>query len=317
MAKGIVDAKDKLILFELIQDCRQSIHKIAKAVGLPKKTAYNRIKRLEDEEVIKKYTINVNYQKLGMNRHSIYIDLHGIDPKEVNDYLSYITGIEDISCCYMLHEVSRWKLYVSIWTKTIGRYDEIQAKILSKFQDHINDYISFQGVRSYTYLARALNTKKRAKVDIKEGTGNILLKDIDHKIIHELRANSKVPFLDLAGKLKTDLSTIRRRVNYLIKQGIIQRFYPILDRNKVGYTEYTFLSRIDASKEKEIQNFIEYARSDPRFVIIIKAVGHANLYYAFLAKDDEELKEISNKVDSLIGDITLKSWKIEVERMVS
>jgi len=312
-----MDEKDRLILFELMQDCRQSLNKIAKAVGLPKQTVGYRIKNLEDDRVITKYALNVNYQKLGLNRHSLYVDLAGVHPQEVDQYLRYITNIDEVSCCYMLDEVSKWKLYISIWTKTIERFDQIQSLILAKFNEHIKDYVSFQSVKSYTYFHRILNTKKKAKVDIKEGSENIPIKEIDKKIIHELKGNSKMPLLDIAKKLHSKIETVKKRFAYLVKNDIIQRFYPIVDRSKVGYTEYTYLSRIDATHEKDIEKFIEYARSDPRFVIIIKAVGYVNLYYAFLAKDKGELKEISSKIDDLIGKAVLKTYKIEVEKMIS
>ena len=70
-----MDDKDKLILFELLQDCRQPLSKIAKSVRLPQQTVSYRIKALEKEKVIKKYTININYPKLGYSRHSLYLDL--------------------------------------------------------------------------------------------------------------------------------------------------------------------------------------------------------------------------------------------------
>jgi len=126
----MVDDKDKQILFELLQDCRQPLSKIAKAVKLPQQTVSYRIKKLEKEKTIKEYTVNINYPKLGYSRHSLYLDLKTIGVKEVNSYIGHITEIEDVSCCYMLHEVSQWKIYLSVWTKTIERYDEIQTKIL-------------------------------------------------------------------------------------------------------------------------------------------------------------------------------------------
>jgi len=49
-----MDEKDKLILFELLQDCRQSVSKIAKSVRLPQQTVDKRIKKLEKSGVIKK-----------------------------------------------------------------------------------------------------------------------------------------------------------------------------------------------------------------------------------------------------------------------
>ena len=47
------DEKDHLILFELLQDCRQPTSKIAKAVKLPQQTVSYRIKKLEDAKVIR------------------------------------------------------------------------------------------------------------------------------------------------------------------------------------------------------------------------------------------------------------------------
>ena len=89
-----VDEKDRLILFELLQDCRQPVSRIAKAVGLPQQTVSYRIGKLEKAKVIKKYTTNVDYQKLGMNRHSLYLDLRGIKGEKVSDYLKTIIDID-------------------------------------------------------------------------------------------------------------------------------------------------------------------------------------------------------------------------------
>ena len=309
--------KDKLIIFELLQDSRQPLSKIAKAVKLPQQTISYRIKKLEKEKVIKKYTINVDYQKLGLDRHSLYLDLRGIKGEKVDEYLRTITNIEEVSCCYMLHNVSKWKIYISVWTKNLTRYDEIQTKIITKFKKYIKNYLSFQGVRSYTYLAKRLNPKKKAKVDIKDKNYNIQLKDIEWKIIRELKKNSKIPSVDLAHKLHTTAPNIVKKINSLQKREIIQRFYPIIDLKKIGYTEYTFISRVDPSYEKKIEEFIEFTKKDPRFIIVIKAVGYVNLYYAFLSKDHNELGEITERIEEILGDGLLETHKIEVENMIS
>ncbi|MDD5193681.1 MAG: winged helix-turn-helix transcriptional regulator [Candidatus Nanoarchaeia archaeon] len=309
--------KDKLILFELLQDCRQPIAKIAKAVKLPQQTVSYRIAKMEKEKIIKKYTINIDYQKLGLNRHSLYLDLRGIKAKDVDEYLKTITKIDEVSCCYMLHNISRWKLYISVWTKTIGRYDEIQTLIISKFKKHIINYLSFQGFRSYTYLAKRLNPNKKAKVDIKDKMDNIQLKEVDWKIIRELKKNSKMSVLELAHKIKSSFNTIMRRMKFLKNKEIIERFYPIIDIKKMGFTEYTFISRIDPSYEKQIDKFIEMTKKDPRFTIVIKAVGYVNLYYAFLSKNNQEVEEITHEVETLFGRGLLETHKIEVENMIS
>ena len=313
----IPDEKDRLILFELLQDCRQPTAKIAKAVKLPQQTVSYRIKKLEDAKIIKKYTADINYPKFGFSRHSIYLDIKGVSAEQVDKYLKQITSIEEVSCCYMLHEVSQWKLYVSVWTKTIERYDEIQTKIMSKFKNKINNFLSFQSIKSFTYFAKRLNPKKKPKVDIKGNPENFELKDIDWKIINKLRKKSNIPILELANSLKVDVNTIKRRIDFLLKENIIERFYTILDLKKLDLREYTFISRINPSHNHEIEKFIEYAKKDYHFGIIIKAVGYVNLYYAFYAKDNAELKSITAKVDKMLGKAVLHTYKIEVEDMIS
>lgn len=245
------------------------------------------------------------------------MDLKSIDAKEVDEYLKAITDIKEISCCYMLHDISKWKIYISVWTKTVERYDEIQTKIISKFKKHINNYISFQSIKSYTYFARILNPKKEAKCDIKGNPENFNLRDIDWKIIDRLRKDSRASLAELSKELKTDVKTIMRRINFLKRNDIIERFYPILDIRKAGYKEYTFISRIDPSYNKNIEELISYARKDPRFNIMIKAVGYVNLYYAFFAKDDEELREITSSIEKILEEAVLKTYKIEVANMIS
>ena len=311
-----IDEKDKLILFELQQDCRQPLSAIAKEVDLPEKTVANRIKNLEKKDIIKKYTVNIDHQKLGYNRHSLYLDLKPIDPKLVSDYLATITSVREVSCCYMLHEISQWKIYVSVWTKDIGRYDEIQGLILQKFDAHILDYVSFQSVRSYTYLSRRLNVKKVGACDAKEHSMKIPITDTDWKIIDEFKEDSRKSLTEIANKLSISIDTLKRRMQYLRENGIIQRFYPILDVKKMGLREYTIIARVKAGAENAIEDFIKWARSDPRFVIVIKAVGWVNLYYAFQVENDDEYRQITMEIDKRIGHITIKTFPIEVENII-
>ena len=63
------------IVAENIEEAKKDI---AKAVKLPPQTTTYRIKKLEDQKIIKKYTVNINYSKIGFSRHSLYLDLKNI-----------------------------------------------------------------------------------------------------------------------------------------------------------------------------------------------------------------------------------------------
>lgn len=60
-----IDEKDLTILELMKDNAKLSMNKIAKKTGIPVATVHHRIKRLEKDEIIKKYTILVNKEKLG------------------------------------------------------------------------------------------------------------------------------------------------------------------------------------------------------------------------------------------------------------
>jgi DNA-binding Lrp family transcriptional regulator len=58
---------DKDILNELGKNARETIRNIAKKTKLRPSTVHSRMKKLEEEGVIKKYTLELDYKKLGKN----------------------------------------------------------------------------------------------------------------------------------------------------------------------------------------------------------------------------------------------------------
>ncbi len=61
----VIDDLDRQILTLLQKDARLSYREIAKELGIAVGTVYNRIKRLEEEGVIKGFYPKLDYEKLG------------------------------------------------------------------------------------------------------------------------------------------------------------------------------------------------------------------------------------------------------------
>ncbi|MEM2237534.1 MAG: Lrp/AsnC family transcriptional regulator [Candidatus Caldarchaeum sp.] len=60
-----LDEKDLRIIEELMDNAEQSITELAAKLKMPRTTVQERIKRLKQLGVIKKYTVQVDYSKLG------------------------------------------------------------------------------------------------------------------------------------------------------------------------------------------------------------------------------------------------------------
>ena len=109
----MVDSKDLAILEALKEDSRASIKKIGKKTGLPTTTVHNRIKKLKQDKVIRRYTVDVDHRKLGKEVSaliSITMDYKALREKGQNtadlvnkisafpfvEFLHTVTGTTDI-----------------------------------------------------------------------------------------------------------------------------------------------------------------------------------------------------------------------------
>ena len=106
-----IDEKDLTILDLMKENAKLSMKKIAKKTGIPVATVHHRIKKLEKDGIIKKYTVLLNKEKLGRKMVAyILINVHYPPGKHIdqsallhkiakNDYVedaSILAGETDI-----------------------------------------------------------------------------------------------------------------------------------------------------------------------------------------------------------------------------
>ena len=58
---------------------------------------------------------------------------------------------------------------------------------------------------------------------------------LDRNIILSLNTNGRKSFRHIAKELKVSLSTISNRIKRLEKEGIIERYIPVINKEKIGY----------------------------------------------------------------------------------
>ena len=125
------------LLRELRRDSRQSVRQLAKTLGESPSTVYNRVKRLEKQEIIKKFTISFDYQHLDLSTVAfIFVGLK--PPENVQDNGSKIRDmareISQIKGVCEVHLISGdFDLLVKVRSKslkTIGEFviDELRSK---------------------------------------------------------------------------------------------------------------------------------------------------------------------------------------------
>ena len=137
----MIDEKDKQILEILQNNARLSTKQIAKKAGIPITTVFNRIKNLEKNGVIKRYTCIIDNKKLGrgVSAHLlININFDKLSKKMMNEEdlankLLRIPGIDGVDT--MSGEAD---MIIKVSVEDIDKLNELLTKKLRGFEEIVN-----------------------------------------------------------------------------------------------------------------------------------------------------------------------------------
>ena len=118
-------------------------------------------------------------------------------------------------------------------------------------------------------------------------------------IIEQLSSNSRTSFVKIAKKLKVSESAIRKRVSKLEKDGIIKKYSIVVDTNKLGI-QNTALVGVDVMPERYLEVAKKLTEIEGIRYVASTAGDHMFMLEVW-AKDNDELRDISNKVKGLEG----------------
>ncbi len=128
-----IDETDKKIINVLIKDSRSSYREIAKKVGVSFVTVLKRMQKLESEKIIKSYSAQIDYEKLGY-------DLSVIIKMRVSQGKSREVG----------KKIAQEKNVSAMYNIT-GDFDDI---IIAKFKDRKEMDSFLKNLQSYEHIER-------------------------------------------------------------------------------------------------------------------------------------------------------------------
>ncbi|CAM4116434.1 AsnC family transcriptional regulator [Bacillus manliponensis] len=133
-----LDRIDRKILNELYNDSRLSMRELSKRVNLSAPSVTERVRKLENEGVIQKYTIDINYKKAGLVLDCILeITLKNGDNSRLQQFIqSYPTA----SFCYRV-------------TGSLCYIVKISVPSLVELEEFINDVLLYATTVSHIVLS--------------------------------------------------------------------------------------------------------------------------------------------------------------------
>jgi len=145
-----LDAKDKKILEQLQKNARQLISEIAKKTGLPRDVVQYRIKKLEENKVIRAYHTFLNPSKLGYPLY-VYVgfSLYNITTEDEEKFLAFLKNHKNV--IYVAKNSGKWDFSIGVCAKDYKEFDDILKEIRRKFSKIIKDYETMPVIQEYKY----------------------------------------------------------------------------------------------------------------------------------------------------------------------
>lgn len=127
-----------------------------------------------------------------------------------------------------------------------------------------------------------------------------MLDKLDTGILTILNNNSRMPYLEIAKKLKVSESTIRNRVGSLQKDGVIKNFSINLDPAKLGYGSVALVG-IDVQPEKFLYVAKTLTEFDNVRMVATTSGDHMIMAEIWGEKAAELRSFISNRIERITG----------------
>ncbi|MBN1280276.1 MAG: Lrp/AsnC family transcriptional regulator [Candidatus Thermoplasmatota archaeon] len=294
-----IDLKDRKILYELDLDARQSLTQIGKKVGLKKDVVSYRIKRMQDEGIIKNFFTDIDTFRLGYHVFRIYINFQYVTSQMKEEIINYF--VEYKNSWVVASAKSEFDMVVVIWVRDIFEFYQFWEKTLDKYEDYFAKYAISIYIKAHvykkSYLLPNLQTGENREIyQINCGGQSVEIDETDHQLLNELAVNARAPLVELAEKLGCSSQTINYRIHNLVKSQVIRAFRVNVDLSKFELKHYKVDIYLKDHKLKK--PVFEYLKDKPYLEYMNLAIGWADLEPEFVVNNFDELLKILEDINT-------------------
>jgi DNA-binding Lrp family transcriptional regulator len=291
-----IDLKDKKILYHLFLHGRQSLRSIGRKVGLSKSVVTERVKKLQENEILLGYSTVFDYFKLGFTPLRFYFKYQYITQaikKEIIDNFvkcKHTTSVFSTKGTYDLAVVMLVKNNTDIypfWQKTLDNFGDYFANRV--FSVYMGETI---------YRPSFLFDEKDDSIKpmLKRSWEQVEHDELDLRILKVLSLNARIPTIEIADKLNTTALTINNRIKKLIEKKVILGFMATPNIGKLGYQ----FMKVDIflKEHNKIHQIIKYVEKNPYLIALDSTLGYADLEFEFILKNINQMHQIIEDISS-------------------
>lgn len=303
----LLDKKDKKILYELDQNSRQPLTKIAKIVNLSRESILYRIKKYQAEGIIRGYLIIIDMAKLGFIHNKIYLKLHNITEEQENKFIQELIKnpyVSWISSCD-----GKYSLIFGVKSRSIIELNNVLKEIESKYWKFIKEK-DISTIIDALHFNRDYLIEKEKSSERKAFWGGkqekIKLDEMNFKILDELSRNSRISSVEIASKLKISPDSVIQRIKGLERSKVIINYMIWPNVNKLTGLYYKVLVTLHNMNEEKENQLRNYCLQNPNIVYMLNSFGPWQLELDIEVENINQfrslIREFLNKFSDIVSD---------------
>jgi DNA-binding Lrp family transcriptional regulator len=269
-----MDETDLLLIKILLVDSRTSYRELAENLDLSVNAVHKRIQSLMEEGVIHRFTTKVSLPAIGAATALVY----GFSRGKMDEVSARLAEDDHI---YWVSQASGGMLYVGAYLRNIGELEGVVSLVRAK------------GLVDSPTVGILAGPPPSAK--------DAVLSKLDLRIIKKLEDDSRKPVSDVAEELNTSAKTVRRRLDRLLDNKLIEcslEWYP----DKSNDIMSMFHIRLDPSVDRAQFAFSLLSKYSPAglFFFLFSNLPDTILFCTW-SSNMKDVNEICRKMDAEAG----------------
>jgi DNA-binding Lrp family transcriptional regulator len=291
-----IDLKDRRILYELDVNSRQSFRNIGRKVGLSKDVVASRVKKLQEKGIIIRFFAYYDILHLGYNFLRFYFKFQYVTPDIKKEIINHFMNDDNVNNLFSTE--GAYDLGVLMMVENISDIYPLWRKTLEKYGDYFSMQVfsAYMGESIYGHGFLLDEIEKVQRTPLQKNLGKVKSDALDLEILKLLVVDCRIPTVEIAKKLNSNVTTINSRIQRLIKLKVILGFSVELNMDKLGYQTW----KVDfyLSEYTKLNQIVKYLEQNPLLYCVDYTIGYADLELEINVRDNSQLHDIIEDLHS-------------------
>ncbi|OGJ22102.1 hypothetical protein A3K73_07470 [Candidatus Pacearchaeota archaeon RBG_13_36_9] len=299
------DKTDEKLISYLYHHYREPLTKIGKACRLSRDQVEYRIRKYENEGLIRKYITIFNYDLLGYHEFVVVFLKISREKEAIKKELENMKNVISTG-----EVISKYDLYVNSVFKNKNEFEEIFYSFLEKHKENIEKFSVIALTDAELYPLKYFGEKNSEKnYPLVSPNKEVKISEKDMNLLRALEKNGRARIIDISKQTDISSELIVYKIKELYKNKIILGTRLLLGMEKHGFYFGVLLFKLKNLGKKSKEKIKNLCKNHPYINSLGFGIGEYNCFIQLFYRNEEEfrksLREIKKELSSGIQDYEL------------